>query len=156
MPAEISIVMQYRQSSDKCWTTRRLTPPEYFDLDASEIADLDSVPHHNHACDYLPIPLNELAETKIILTEGTAKKRSIFETFWGDGRHRLIERIDEGPEPYRELILSTEVQSDPCRYEILRMVDQASRMNVTSHVIIETLPDGTEREVFFFLNTEHK
>jgi len=156
MTLEIQILLQYRLQGAEEWVKRSLTPTEYFDLEPGEKPSLDSVPQYNHARQYIDVPLKNLAETRIIIDsiEG-AGRRTIIETFWGEGRHCLIERLDHGPEPYRELILCSEVRTDPNWLEIIRLVDKVEKMTVTSHVIIETLPNGSEQEVHLFNSAEN-
>ena len=147
----MNILLQYRTRGDSEWHSTLLTPAEYFDLEKDELPEIDSVPRHNHACDYLSLQVEDLAETKIILQDIQCDTiRTIKEKFWLNGRNRLIERIDGGIAPYREVIICSEVQSHPNRLEVIRINAESNFMVVTSHVIIETFDDGSQHEIQLF------
>jgi len=144
------IQIKYRINGGNDWLECQLSAEEYFDLEPDEVPAFDSVPWHNHACDYLKLPTTGLAETQITVDDDRHGQRIIIrETFWNEGRNRLIERSDSGQRSnYRELILLGVVGE--AKSEVLRLVDTKCTFNLGFHSMIEKNADGTETEHKYF------
>ena len=125
-----------------------LAPEDYFDLDPGEQPDLDCVPKHYHAADYLLITLEELVFTRVTLFRSKDNASiQITETFWNRGSNRTVERIDLIPDnPYWELIVISTLQEHPPVVEILRLIRNGELISPVSHVIITSREDGSQVE----------
>ena len=143
--SNMQIVIRYRRHNEVSLANVALTPMDYYELEKDEIPNMECLPMHDHAYLYLGIPLMELAETRVEIESGP-EKCTIRETFWGNGRNCLIERRDQGQNPYHLVVICTEIESDPKCEEIIRMHEDVSGMVVDSHVVIETLSDGSQRQ----------
>lgn len=131
--------------------TIELTPEAYFDLEPGEEATLKSVPRHDHAVEYLPVALSQVRMTRLqLLNEAVGTRRSITESFWNDGKNRVIERLDSGPVPYWEMIFDSLVSEEPKVREILRLVRQDDALTPVYHGFFQSNTDGSRTETKIF------
>lgn len=147
--SNISITLEYQMAGSNEWMLLTLLPEQYFDLDPGEEIQLDCVPKHNHAVDYLDFESTQVKSTKLKLLDMTTNTSiSIVETFWNEGKNRAIERIDAGPnENYWELILDLQIQDSPLTWEILRIDKRDGIITPNYHGFIQHNEDGSETEI---------
>src|SRR5262249_33848733 len=109
---------------------------------------LDSVPKYNHAVDYLDIDRRLIRNTIIKLRDSqTTATLTITETFWNEGKNRIIERTDTGPGgEYWEVIVDTQAQDQSPIVEILRFGRQDGLITPWYHGFIARNQDGSETE----------
>ena len=71
----------------------------------------------------------------------------ISETFWNDGKNRIIEVSESGDRaPRSELIVETRVNENPILIEIVRAWKDNAYWKMAFHVFIEGDPNGAETE----------
>ena len=127
--------------------SKRLLQSEYFDLEINETASIDSVPKFIQPYEYVTKDPSNLVFLMISVKMGS-ESRQIKQTFWNEGQNILTERIDEGVENYREMILST------CKFdnnknrvdEIIRVVFASNTMYPVYHSYISRDATGVEKE----------
>jgi hypothetical protein len=56
----IQITLNYRLIEQLDWQSQALSVEEYFDLELDEPVSLDACPQHNHAIDYLDLPVEQV------------------------------------------------------------------------------------------------
>ena len=124
-------------------------PEVFFDLDPGELAEIDSVPKHNHAIEYLDADPGKIQHTVLaIANTETGASKVISETFWNGGKNRIIEtnEKDDDARGNSELIVETAVNDQPLVTEIVRASRQEGPWALAYHVFIRRNPDGTEME----------
>jgi hypothetical protein len=142
----IHITIQYKLESNN-WVTIELNPDEYFELEPDEKVELDSVPRYNHAIEYLDVEQHQILATKITLIDEQIKaKLSIIERFWNQGKNRLIERTEIGPNPYWEIILEIQANQEPPLWEIIRLGRENGIVTPSYHGLIQDNDDGSQTE----------
>lgn len=146
----VVVRLRYRRNGSSEWHEQELPAPLYFDLDENEVAEIDSVPHRNHAIDYIDgmSPADVRATELNIEDAAIGQRRRIVESFWNGGKNRIVERTDfNGDSPtYWEIIIVALISTEPHLTEILRFTRNSGVVEVCSHVMIETLADGSERK----------
>lgn len=145
--SNISIKLEYMLLDSNIWASVTLLPEEYFDLDPDEEITLDCVPKYNHAIDYLDC--DKVCNTRLEISDlSTKATRGITETFWNDGKNRIIERIDKGSGlDYNEMILEITVSESPLTWEIVRLHRQDGLLIPNYHGYITKNADGSETEI---------
>jgi hypothetical protein len=149
MNARISISIRYKLVDHSTWQTTDFRPEVFFDLDPGEPAEIDSVPKHDHAIDYIDVDPGKIQHTVLAITNTeTRASRTISETFWNGGKNRIIETNDKGgaTPANSELIVETAVKDQPLVTEIVRASKQQGPWALAYHVFIMRNPDGTEME----------
>jgi hypothetical protein len=149
MNAHIAISITYKPIDRPAWQTMHFTPETFFDLDPGERAEIDSVPRHSHAIDYIGAEPGEIQHTVLAITNvETGAGRRISETFWNGGKNRIIEthEKEKGVAGTSELIVETAVSDQPQVTEIVRASRQEGPWALAYHVFIRKNPDGTEME----------
>ena len=141
----IHISLEYQPLNGDRWESIPLSITDYFDLDPDEPPSLDACPRHNHAIDYLPASASPIATTKLTLTDAQSQ-RQIVETFWNDGKNRLIERTDTGETPYSETILEVQISEAPPTWEILRLERTAGLLVPLYHAFLQENANGSQTE----------
>lgn len=142
----IKIQINFLEKGQNVWQCFALEPDAYFDEDDAPFS-WDSVPRYNHAVDYLDNPSASLQATKLVIEVAEVHKVLITETFWNNGRNRLIERIDEDNGVCeREVIIKLLQSDDPETWEIIRCHQTNGFFNINYHGLIATNSDGTESE----------
>ncbi len=147
----IRIKLGYKLLGSKEWRSIDFLPESYFELESDEIVGLDSNPFYNHVIDYLVEDLEVQKEsvmaTKVHLSdELTKQERLITESFWNNGRNRLIERQDIGDQPYSEIILEMLVSEVPEVWEVLRCDRLSGVLSPSYHAKIQDREDGSQAE----------
>jgi len=145
------IAFEYSKINEKERLTFELPAETYFDLDAGEEIDINSVPHYLQPFQYIDCNISELVFVKLHLEIGS-EKRIFNQTFWNKGENFLTERIDSGKEPYRELILSVKVNEKDATYETLRLFFSRELIVPTYHSLISSDDHGGEIEQRFDTN----
>lgn len=151
------IAFEYSKINEKERLTFELPVETYFDLDASEEIEINSVPHYLQPFQYIDCNISELVFVKLHLEIGS-EKRIFNQTFWNKGENFLTERIDLGKEPYRELILTVKTDEKTATYEVLRLFFSKEDIIIpTYHALISSDGYGGEIEQRFdtnlFVNT---
>lgn len=149
LDTNIIINLSYKLEDESNWFSQDIPPEKYFELENGEIVEIDCVPAHNHAIDYLDDLIKiKVKATRIILNDMyLKKKRIISESFWNGQKNRVIERIDFEPdEHYNEIIIESQISVKPVITEIMRLVRNEDVLNPIYHGFIQTNPDGTETE----------
>ena len=141
----VFIHLEYKALNSDRWDLVSLSPKDYFDLDPGESPSIDACPHHSHAIDYLLTSVLPIAATRLTLTEGTSQ-RQIVETFWNEGKNRLIERTDTGQVHYSETILEIQISQNPLTWEILRLERHAEMLVPLYHAFLQENPNGSQTE----------
>ena len=111
MVNDLSIQLGYKLKIDDSWHEKNLSATEYFDLETGEKPALDSVPQYMHAAEYLDDLPSDIEFTIVTIADGdTSDQFEIRETFWSDGRNRIIERTDRsgGKLIFSEVIVQVE------------------------------------------------
>jgi len=150
MNDSLSVKMQYR--SNRIWQNWELKLSSYFDLSDGEIPEIDAVPMHAHAIDYIDIS-SSIDATRILITDRTDQSsREITEFFWNKRQNRLIERTDRRGNSliFWEGIIEIQVESNPPKYELVRFGRDDSLLSVLSHCLIQERVDGSEAEETIF------
>ena len=100
-----------------------MSPEDDFDLDDGEALSWDCVPQHSHAIDYSEIEKRMIRNTKVTITDENSKvTKQITETFWDEGKNRVVECTDTGPSVNCwELIVEIMINETPPTWEILRL-----------------------------------
>ena len=92
------------------------------------------------------------SQLEIIETNPQVKK-VIHETFWNEGRNRVIERIDSGVGvEYWEMIVEIRLSEAPTVWEILRCGREEERLIPNYHGFIQRNDDGSETETKIDIN----
>ena len=125
-----------------------MSPEDYFDLDGGEAPSWDCVPRHNHAIDYLEIERWMVRNTRVTIADENSKvTKQITETFWNEGKSRVVERTDTGPSVnYWELIVEILKTEMPPTWEILRFDRAEGVVGPNYHGFIVQNNDGSEKE----------
>lgn len=148
--ANIFITIEHKLFFQTKWTRLEMAPEAYFDLGDDEAAETDSVPIYAHAIEYLEnVPKRDVELTKITIKDRMlGKTRVITEMFWNGGENRVIERTDISGQEHSdwEIILNVVVSETPYISESIRLGRPSDITTILSHVFIERLADGTERE----------
>ncbi len=145
--AELQITLDYRLVDSLVWQSQPLGVAEYFDLELDETASLDACPQHNHAIDYLDLPIEQVQATQLTLIDHHLQaKRTIVEKFWNQGKNRIIERTDEGVQPYSEMILEIQISQEPPIWEILRLEREQGTLTPLYHAFVQDNADGSQTE----------
>lgn len=144
--SKISITLEYNLIGNSQWVSIKLRPEEYFDLEPGEEVELDCVPKFSNTVDYLDFDSTQLQGTKLTLfDQETGSSRIFTETFWNEGKNRVIERVDKGQnEEYWELILDLQLKESPPTSEILRLDKRNGVLSPNLHVFIRRNKNGSE------------
>lgn len=151
----LKIWLEYRLAGGTGWERVELSPEEYFDQDPrfpqGELK-VTSAPRYFHAVDYLNVDASRLQETRLrIVDEAHGAERFIQETFWDDGRSRIIQRHDTGSTgDDRLIIVDLRVSEHPETYHILRVQDNQGRLELRSHLRTQSNDDGTSTDEYLF------
>lgn len=148
----VEVTLEYKFFGHTSWNQLPISAIDYFDpnytSDDVDI-DIDDVALYDHAVDYLNTDCSLIANTRLtLLNNRECKKRTITETFWDGGTNRIIERKDEhhGVEIYWEMIIDSQVVGQRFAIEILRIGRKDGVVELFSHVVITTRPDGSQTE----------
>ena len=146
--SNVSITIEYQILGSTKWESVELSPEDYFDLDEGEEIVWDSVPMRNHAADYLGVDKSKIGSTKLKITDSSTQvTKLITETFWNNGKNRVIERTDTGPGiEYWELILEGIVSEQPVIWEVLRLDKLKGILTPSYHGFLQLNDDGSETE----------
>jgi hypothetical protein len=147
--SQVHISIEYKLVNSSQWHLVKLLPEDYFDLDVDEEIEWDCVPEYDHAIDYLDIDKTSISCTKISIIDSKAEvTKTITETFWNQGKNRIIERIDKGQKvSYWLMIININLQDNPPISEILRFErDEENLPKICSHVLIRENENGCEEE----------
>jgi hypothetical protein len=143
----IQITLNYRLIEQLDWQSQALSVEEYFDLELDEPVSLDACPQHNHAIDYLDLPVEQVQATQLTLVDPQAQtQRTIVEKFWNQGKNRIIERTDRGAQPYSETILEIQISQEPAIWEILRREREQGTLTPLDHAFVQDHADGSQTE----------
>lgn len=144
----VSVVLEYRCIGSKDWQSVSMSPEDYFDLDDGEALSWDCAPQHSHAIDYLEIERRMIRNTKVTISDENLKVTTqITETFWGEGKNRVVERTDAGPSVnYWELIVETMINEMPPTWDILRLDRAEGVVGPNYHGVIVQNNDGSQTE----------
>jgi hypothetical protein len=143
----ILIELAHKRRDRPDWQSTSMRPEEYFDLEPGEAPSVGSVTRRNHAIDYLGVDASLVEATRIRITDSTSNaSRTITETFWNEGRSRVIERRDT-PGEYWELIFETPVSAQPSVWEILRLGRREGLLVPYYHGFVTDNPDGSQTEL---------
>ena len=144
----LQITLLFRKAVQTTWHEKGLSVEEYFDLDAGEQADMNSVPRHNHALDYIGLSASEMQNTRLEIVDHTSQSRRVItETFWNAGNNRVIERVDNlADSSYWELIVESKIE-EPDVWEILRFGRQEDVVVPLYQGFFVDHDDGTEKEI---------
>jgi hypothetical protein len=153
--AFLEVLLDYKLVGHANWKRLPLTIEEYFDpkyVSNDEEADIDDVPLHDHAIEYLGLDRSLVENTRLtVVNNRDGKKRIIVETFWHGGANRIIERTDQynGKEDYWELILDSQLPSicHARTTEIMRISRKEGILGLLSHVFITAGIDESESEL---------
>ncbi len=145
----IRVSIEYMKVSETKWTAVVLDANEYFEsVEDESLMDLDCVPRHNHAVDYLDIEPREVRATRLTISSPLdGSSRIVNETSWNEGKCRVIERTDSGARPYWELIVESRIEDQPPLWDILRLVRRDALLVPIYHAVIRENADGSEEEV---------
>jgi hypothetical protein len=152
MISSIEIRLEYRLLGRGDWDELPMTAADYFDteyMSEENGLDIDDVPLHDHAIDYLDVDYSLVANTRLtIIDNKDGKRRIIVETFWHGGSNRIIERTDEhhGTEDYWEMIIDSQAVDEGRTNEIMRIGREDGIFVLLSHVFISTAADGSQTE----------
>ena len=148
---EMCIEISWRSSGSDDWLSRSVSPLEYFEPDERSF-EFDSIPRFDHAVEYLSLKRDDVAATKITLTNSKQKRsRMISEKFWNNGKNRIIERFDESDAPYWEMILESRSVEHPKTVEIMRIGrDPDGIVGPLSHVFLTEQEDGSHSEIIVY------
>lgn len=144
-----NIIIQYKLDGENLWKTFNITPEEYFDLEEDELIEVDSVPIHNHAINYIEDCLNKITNTKIVISdENTRRKRIITTTYWNNQENSIIERLDFDNDfcDYNELIIEGKIKDSPPVFEVMRVVRENDVLIPIYHGFITEMDDGSQVE----------
>ncbi|MBI2807732.1 MAG: hypothetical protein HYX68_22350 [Planctomycetes bacterium] len=153
MSDNLKIMLEYRLNFQTSWIEHPISVQDYFDPEfasKNEVLDIDNVPLHDHGIEYLDVNPWQVVNTRVILRdESKGLERRIVETFWNDGRNRLIERTDmlQGHLKYWEVITDVRILEQPTVTEILRVGRKNGILAVLSHVFITDNEDGSQTEL---------
>ena len=149
MTDSICVTINFKLADSDEWHVKQLTPTEYFDLDEGEVVELCCVPHHNHAVDYLEFSESELSATQIRIEDvQTNESLWINETFWDNGKARLIERTDNiRDSPYWELII--ELKSDTLGWQIIRVTRCEQQLQPCFHGAYAEDSSGVHEQIIY-------
>lgn len=149
----LTVVIKYKRKHDADWQTVTLPYDAYFESDQDDPLNVDSVPIHDHAIDYLSdLPASEIQATKLDISDTDNNLSiSITETFWNNFNNRVIERVDFGfQETYNEIIIQSRTQEEPVVTEVIRLVRQQGVLTAVYHGFISDNPDGSQSEHMVF------
>ncbi len=148
MNRHFKITLYFLYEDEKDWVSKNLLPEEYFDLDGGETIEIDCVPIHNHAVEYLNLNRERVKATKIVLEDSRFNNQCIItESFWNNQKNRVIERTDiESKGQETEIIIESEISVSPPITEIFRFTKDGEVLAPIYHGFIQTNPDGTEDE----------
>jgi len=151
----MDVLIKYRNLGKDSWETLLLPLAKY--LDHGEPLDVkEGLPRFNHAIEYLEgrgISADKVQNTKIVLEDPSKKfKTEITETFWNSVTNRAIEREDWelGKPVYWEMIQEVRHQENLTITEFIRFGRNNDVLTILFHSQIETLEDGTEKEIRIF------
>lgn len=117
---------------------------EYFDLDEGEALTIDSSPKFSNPYEYSGFEPKELLYLTLVLIIDNSR-RTFKQTFWNNGENILTERIDEGKENYREIILSVKFKEQ--EYETIRLVSFNGIFLPVYHGFFALDENGNEVEI---------
>lgn len=146
--SSIHVTIEYSRVGETDWLKRRLRADEYFEIppDGAPI-DIDSVPLHSHAVDYLDLEPCDVRVVRLVISGSpNGSSRTITETFWNEGKCRVTERADAGVHSYWELIIESRVTDEPPEWDILRFVRKEGVLVPIYHAIIRENADGSQEE----------
>jgi hypothetical protein len=143
----MKIIIRYKIDSAD-WSVIKIPSEQYFDLDDDEEAEIDSVPLHSHAIDYIEHEKEKVVSTITeIIDPRRHKKRKIITTYWNNQQNSVTERVDSGLGYCdREQIVVTKIQDVPSMYEIIRFVRKDEAMVPIYHGFITDNEDGSQTE----------
>ncbi len=114
-----SIILTYVCKNSMVSIKKNIPINEYFDLDEVEALTIESSPKFSNPYEYSGFEPKELLYLTLVLIVGN-NRRTFKQTFWNNGANILTERLDEGKENYREIILSLKFKGE--EYETIRLV----------------------------------
>ncbi|MDY6784836.1 MAG: hypothetical protein SW833_20220 [Cyanobacteriota bacterium] len=145
--SSLQITIEYKTKDSETWKNTKLSPREYFDLEADEKIDVDSIPKYNHAIEYLNKDVSQVSITRTILIDKMAQRKIlIVEKFWNKGNNRLIERTESGSNSYWETILEIRIGEEPPLWEILRIGREDGIISPLYHGFLRDNEDGSQTE----------
>ena len=139
-----NINFKYMTAQSIEFQTLNISIEDYFELDKDEICEIDSVPRFLHFHDYIDIKIEDLLFIHVII-EIEDKKREFKQSFWNQGNNFIIERIDTGDIPYKEIIICSDIKEGES--EIIRFTFHDSQILPVYHGFISTNSDGTQSEI---------
>lgn len=145
----LSIIIQYKTKNwSNEWKIINIHPEEYFDLDRDEVPEVDSVPVHNHAIDYITDCSDDITCTKIIIfDQSNIQKRIITTTYWNNQQNSITERVDYDNDSYdSEMILVIKNQENPSKTDIIRISKSEDILIPVYHGFFTDMEDGSEVE----------
>lgn len=141
----ISLVFKYWRKNSASWDILNISHEEYFDLDEDENCEIDSIPLYPHFHQYLDIPVQDIHFIYVSITDNN-NRRIFKQTFWNNGENFCTERTDEGDTPYREVIITSLIDIETKKYEIIRLILNAEFIFPSYHGFITNNADGSQSE----------
>jgi hypothetical protein len=136
MANNLSVQLKYKLRDEGSWREKDISLAEYFDLEEDKKSAMDSVPMYMHAVEYLDKSSADIEFTIVTIADGnTSKLVEIRETFWNEGKNRIVERIDliKNELVYNEVIVQVEYSSS--EFETIRFEREGRINKLTYHSI---------------------
>jgi hypothetical protein len=91
------IEFRYRLVDSAEWRTHPMTPLVYYKpREPGAAPKWDDMPKYEHAAEYLPFPVEQVAETEVRLAdEGGQWRRVVSEVLWNHGQNCIVKWVDE-------------------------------------------------------------
>ena len=155
----LTITIDFKLINGTDLHTLALSANEYFDSDSRFLVDNfspTSIPKYFHAIDYLEYQPNQVQYTLLkISDESRGTSRLVSETFWNNGKNRLIQRHDITPSEKDELIIiDIETNENPEIKQILRFGAEDKLLKLEAHAIVQKNRNGSFKEKFVFPKIE--
>lgn len=132
------IEIRYLRVGEEIPVRVTLAPESYFEP--------DSVPIHNHAVDYLDEPPSRIRRTELLVTDpSTGDRRLVVETFWDEGRSRIIE-VQDSRRDHWEIIYDVASGDSGVERDIIRYGRIGNRRAPFFHTRYDA--EGREQVIF--------
>ena len=154
-----TVTLRYRLQDDEDWQEREVDFETFFgggaDTPDDLFHDVDWIPQHAAVNLLADVEMADVAVTELTLESGEGEQLTVKETFWNQGRSRIIEIMQQldGGDPYWEVVVDLRRESGGESYELIRLGRERGAVVPLHHEVSHARPDGSRIDVTLFPST---